>query len=533
MQQPIESAAGLSRRTVLRRFLVGSAALALPGVLAACGERETGAATTEALKTVKGGTITWGKAAEATLLDPTTGGVGSSMELFQIVYDSLLGTDGDLKLIPGLAEKWEQRGATEYVFTLRDGVKFSNGRALTADDVVATFERYLDPKQGSSLASFLPAGTKVAKTDARTVRFTLPAASSTFLSALASAYAVILPMQEVAAKEIDLSKELLGTGPFMVQSHKQGSAWVLKRNPHAWQPPVADRLAIKIMPDDNARVAALRDGSIDLTAFDVPDAERLLKGVPNTSVKLQDRTDFYVLILNATTKGKPFADERVRQAVAHAIDRDKIREIALAGTGRPTGPVSSAFGAIAPEPTLAHDPAKTKALLAEAGEEGLSFEIVYAGDAFGRIAQVLQQSLKAAGIGVKLGSLEEGVWLDRVYTKSPPQFDATVSWYAAYVGPAQALNLWNTKVSPFPFQLDDPKINDLVVAAQSADGEAEQGPALQAASEAIDRQANTITLVTKPATIAWRDDRIALQIDARDGNIDPLRHVDEYAVATA
>lgn len=533
MQQPIESAAGLSRRTVLRRFLVGGAALTLPGVLAACGQRETGTTTAAALTTVKGGTITWGKAGEATLLDPTTGGVGSSMELFQVVYDSLLGTDGDLQLIPGLAEKWEQKGAKDYVFTLRDGVKFSNGRALTADDVVGTFERYLDPKQGSSLASFIPPGTKVRRTDDRTVRFTLGAPSSTFLSAVASAYAVILPMEEVAAKKIDLSKELLGTGPFMVRNHKPGSSWLMERNPHAWQPPVADRLAIKIMPDDNARVAALRDGSIDLTAFDVPDAERLLKGVPNTSVKLQERTDFYALILNATAKDGPFADERVRRAVAHAIDRDKIQEVALAGTGQPTGPVSATFGAIAPKPTLAHDPAETKALLAAAGAEGLSFEIVYAGDAFGRIAQVLQQSLKASGITVKLGSLEEGVWLDRVYTKDPAQFDATVSWYAAYVGPAQALNLWNTKVTPFPFQLDDPKITELVVAAQSADGEAAQRPALQAACEAIDRQANTITLVTKPATIAWRDDRIALQIDARDGNIDPLRHVDEYAVATA
>ncbi|MGX6446815.1 ABC transporter substrate-binding protein [Patulibacter sp. S7RM1-6] len=533
MHDHTDTPSGISRRTVLRRFLVGGAALAVPGVLTACGQRENAAATAGTkIATARGGTITWGKAAEATLLDPTAGAVGSSMELFQVVYDALLGTDGELQLVPSLAERWEEKSPTTYEFTLRQGVKFSNGRALTADDVVASFEHYLDPKAGSSLASFVSTEAKVTKVDARTVRFMLPAPSSTFLSAIASAYAVILPMKEVAAGRIDLTKEMLGTGPFMVQRHKAGSAWTMVRNPHAWQPPVADRLDVRIMPDDNARIAALRDGSIDITTFDVPDAQKLLAGVPNTAVKVQERTDFYVLILNATDPRSPFVDERVRRAVAHAIDRDRIREIALAGTGRPTAAVSATFGD-APAPTLDHDVARAKALLAEAGATDLSFEIVYPGEAFGRIAQVLQQNLQDVGVRVKLGDLEEGVWLDRVYTQDPPKFDATVSWYAAYVGPGQALNLWNTKVSPFGFQLDDPGLTKLIVAAQSAEDDAQEREALRKASAAIDAQANTITLTTKPATIAWREDQVAVEVDGRDGNIDPLRHVNEYALARA
>lgn len=531
MQRSFDPLGGATRRTVLRRALVGGAALAAPTVLAACGRRDQATATSS-FTPRKGGTIVWGKPIEATLLDPTTGGVGSSMELFQIVYDGLLTTDGDLRLRPALAESWRQVGPREHEFLLRDGVRFSNGRPLTADDVVATFRRYFDPKAASSLASFVDIRTQVRKVDERTVRFVLPAPSTTFLPALASAFAVVLPMKELAAGRIDLSKQLLGTGPFMVERHRAGSRWTMRRNPHAWEPPVADELTIKIMPDDNTRVAALRDGSIDLTYFDVPDAKRLLADVPNTGVEIQERTDFYVLILNATAKGSPFTDGRVRQAIAHAVDRDRINEIALAGTGKPTGVVSATFGSRAPAPTIGHDPERARQLLREAGVDRLRFGIVYPGGAFGRIAQVLQQSLREIDVEVELGSLEEGVWVDRVYTRKPPQFDATVSWYAAYTGPALALNLWNRDISPFAFQLDDRAVNARIVAAQQAAG-SDQEAALRAASVAIDRQATTIPLVTKPATIAWRKDRIQVDLDARDGTIDPLRHVDRFALARA
>jgi peptide/nickel transport system substrate-binding protein len=534
LQDLFDAPARVSRRSVLRGMLVGSAALGGAGVLAACGRREESGTTTAAADAAaqRGGTIVWGKPAEATLLDPTTGGVGSSMELFQIVYDPLIAVDGELELIPALATSWESPSPTEYRFTLREGVRFSNGRALTTEDVVRTFERYLDPRVPSSLASFLDPRTRVARVDARTVRFTLPAQSSTFLPALASAYAVILPMAEVDGGEIDLSRAMLGTGPFMVESHKAGSRWVLRRNPHAWQPPIADELVIRIMPDDNARIAALRDGSIDLTYFDVPDAERLLAEVPDTEVKVQDRTDFYVLVLNATGSGSPFTDAKVRQAISYAIDRDQIREIALAGTGLPTGVVSAAFGDVAPAPTLGHDPERARTLLAEAGQSDLSFEIVYPGEAFGRIAQVLQQNLEAVGVKVTLGSLEEGVWVDRVYTQRVPRFDATVSWYAAYAGPAQALNLWNRDISPFNFQVRDADTQSLIVRAQQAAPDAE-GAALQAASEAVDRQATMIPLVTKNVTIAWRTDLIRVIVDDKDGNIHPLRHSPEYALLAA
>lgn len=532
MQHQFHAPAGVSRRSVLRGFLVGGAVVATPGLLTACGERESAgtAAATSTIETTRGGTIVWGKPLEATLLDPTTGGVGSSMELFQIVYDGLVGVDGDLQLVPGIASRWEQASPTEYVFTLRDDVRFSNGRRLTADDVVETFRRYFDVRNGSALASFIDPRTRVEAVGATTVRFALPAPSSTLLSALASAYAVILPMREVAAGRIDLTRELLGTGPFMVQDHRVGSSWMLVRNPHAWQPPIADALEIKIMPDDNARVAALRDGSIDVTYFDVPDAEQLLAGVPDAEVQLQERTDFYALILNATDRRRPFTDQRVRQAIAYALDREQIREVALAGTGLPTGAVSATFGDIAPAPTIGHDPERARALLREAGVDGLSFEIVYPGESFGRIAQVLQQSFRDVGIETKLANLEEGVWLDRVYTQRPAQFDATVSWYAAYVGPAMALNLWDFTVTPWVFQPDDPRLNELIDRAQSAD-EAGEADALRAVSEEIDQLAMTIPLVTKDATIAWRADLIRVVVNARDGNIDPLSNVQEYALA--
>lgn len=518
-------------RSRLRAGLV-VAAIALM-ILSACAKR-TGETSTPQPE-IEGGVLTWSKPAEAVALDPTTSLLGSSWELLNIVYDRLVSIDEKQQVKPSLAESWDTPSPTEYIFHLRDDVKFSNGRPLTADDVVGTLERYLDPGSGSLAPALVGPDTKVTKVDNLTVRFKLARPNADFLQALAATFMSVLPMEEINAGDIDPSSDLLGTGSFMVDSHVENEVWKLTQNPHAWQSGRLDGITIRIVPDDSARVAALRDGSTDIATFDLPEAGKLLDGSPNTEVVVQNRSDYYLLQLNAIDN-PAFKDERVRQAVGYALDREAIKDVALSGLGEPTGPASSALGErscdLSSTPGYTRDLEKARSLLAEAGEEDLSFEIIYAGDPFGRIAQVIQQNLRDVDVEVKLTNLEEGVWLQRAWIDNPADMDATVTWFAGYSGPTLAMNWWNPKIAGFTagFQLDDGDVNAAIASAQEAVGGGEEE--LQAACDAVTTQANQIPLLTKPITVAYRSDLVKADFAAIDGVIDPLAAVDSFARLT-
>ena len=524
----------VSRRQVLRGLLIGGTGVAGLGLLPGCtAKTDTSTGSDEQTRStspVPGGTITWAKDEEATQLDPTSSQLGSSWELHHLLYDTLVMVDGEFNIVPGLAESYESPSPTEYVFTLRKGTKFSNGRPVTADDVVGSFGRILDPESGSALPGWLGVDTKVSKVDDTTVRFQLSEPMSTFLPALTQSSAAILPMKELDAGDIDLTREVLGTGPFMVESHKVDREWVLKRNPHAWQEPVADTLVIKIIRDTNARIAALREGSADLSQFTEPDAPELLASVPELEVVVQDRTDFYFLQLNTQGPDTPFGDVRVRQAIAYGIDRDKIRTVALAELGDVTGPVSAAFGARAVPTTIERDVEKAKALLEEAGASGLEFEIIYPGEVNGNIAQVIQQDLAEIGVTVKATALEEGVWVERAWVANPAKMDATVAYYAAYAGPSMALVNWSPDLAGgfgIGFEPDDEEMTDVIRSSWEATGASEEEAVVEAA-RAIEEQAATIPLVTRPGIFAFRADRIDATFVAADGNIDPLHDVADF-----
>lgn len=517
---------GVGRRTVLRTLLVGGLGITAPGVLAGCARRNDASTGAGPATEVAGGTVVWGKSLEALALDPPVSSVGASWDLIQVVYDSLVELDDDLSVVPGLAQSWKNPSPTEYIFTLREDAAFSNGRPVDADDVVGTFAQHLDPTSPTSFASFIGGpSTKVSKVDDRTIRFTLTTPRDMFLPALSAAAASILPIREIDAGELDPTTDLLGTGPFMVESHKQDRSWTMVRNPHAWRPPAADRLEIPIIIDTNARIAALRNGSVDIADFDEPDAPLLLAEDSTIAVEVQQRTDFYVLTLNPLGD-TPFTDPRVRQAIAHGIDRDKIQRIALAGAGAVTGVVSATFPAAVPT-TLRRDPAKAKALLAEAGRPDLRFEIIYGGPTAGGIVQIIQQSLAEIGVTVVATNLEAAVLNSRAWVSNPAKMDATISYYAAFGGPLMAMRNWSPELAPFAvgFQEDDPTITDLIIQAWTATGSASSAEAKRRAAAAVEEQANTIPLVTKPVTIAYRSDHVSAKISKLDGNVNPMQHV--------
>src|SRR5829696_10478741 len=386
----------LSRRTALKAATLGAASAAYNGSFSRT--RRSAVAQGEA-----GGTLVIGKPYEITGYDPHVEASQTSWEIQALVYESLVFLDDDLKPAPGLAESWETPDDRTYVFHLRQGVKFHNGREMTADDVFFSLQRLLTypeawwdtkmgpPRQlGPAESTATALGTPVAGpevgltievTGPYEITATLSEPYAPFLASLAGTSVSIVPGAEVESGEIDLSTQMVGTGPFQLAEHIQDQRWVLGKFADYWQQdlPYLDEVVWQVMTDEATRVAALRAGEIQLTMFENPKMLDLLASDPNVTTVVQAATNYYILFVN----GKPpeLSDERVRQAISLGIDREQIKDVALFGRAHATGPIAAAFTQLARPldevPFYTRDVARAKQLLADAGyADGLELQLL-------------------------------------------------------------------------------------------------------------------------------------------------------------
>jgi peptide/nickel transport system substrate-binding protein len=508
----------LSRRRVLQAGVSVSALGAFPGLAWA--------------DTVPS-EIVWGKSIETTMIDPHTALVGSAWQLQFLIYETLTTTGDGFSVQPGLAQSWDVPEPTKYIFHLRDGVAFSNGRPMTSEDVAGSIARVVDPKFGSWWASQMGSVKSVTTTDAKTVTIELSEPFTPLLASLAASMTAILPMKEIKDGSFDPSKDMMGTGPFMVSAHQQNDFWTLLKNPHYWGKglPKTDKITVRIITDDSARLAALQSGAVDIANFENPDAPLLLKSVANVKVVSQITPDLYTLVLNAVWPDSPFRDERLRQAVFYALDRQQIRDVALSGQGEVSSAAAVIFKDGCPPPGDKRNVAKAKELVAAAG--GLSFEmIVQSSQAIQRIAQVIQQNLADAGINANLAVVDEGVFVDKVFVHG--KFQAAPLFWSAYADPGMVPALWSPSVSGATgnYVKPVPKMEDLIRAERRTPNGSERTALLNQICTLVDESAQMIPLVTKPVTVAFRSDRISATIQPDEGYNDTLRHIAEFARLT-
>lgn len=512
----------LSRRAVMRTGLAALGATAL-------------GALPSRLARAAGGTLTWAKPLEATSLDPHTSILGSSWQLLHLVYDSLVDVDGELNPIPGIAESWEQESPTSYVFTLREGVRFSDGEPVTVEDAVGSLQRMIDPATGSWWGLPLGPVTKIAALDERRLRVSLSRPHEPFIAAMAPTMTSILPMKKLRDGSFDPTKDLLGSGPYHVVSHVQDDSWVLERNPYYWKEgvPLIERLVIRIVPNDNARIAMLRDGTVEIASFEAsPDAPLLLSAVPNVEVRIEDVTNFYILALNAVREGSPFKSLELRQAVALALDREQIRDIALGGAGDPTAVMAPGFNACDLDalPLFKRDVERAKTLVEQAGAAGLSFELLVRNIAADiQMAQVIQQNVAEIGLTANIAVIDEGIWVRRAWVDNPSDFEATIGWYAGYADPALVTLWWDPEIAGFTagHVTKDEALNALIQQGLTTAGD-ERKAVLQQLCNHIDETANVIPLVTRRDTIAYRTDRLEADLNYVEGYVHTLRGIETY-----
>ncbi|KQR03842.1 hypothetical protein ASF72_05880 [Arthrobacter sp. Leaf141] len=390
-------------RSVLPVLSVGlAAALALSSC---AGGFESSSDASSSTTGGTGGRIVAALPTDPTSMDPVKTGSLVVLSVFFNTFDQLTKITADGSLEPKLATEWTPSAdMTSWDFTLREGVTFTNGEPLTADDVVFSFSSILaDPT--SENFGYLSSLKSVAKVDDTKVRFEMKAPFSAFPrnTSLISivpdqAYAAMGPAAFAAAP--------VGSGPFKFEKIQRGVSYDLVRNDSYWgEPAKLDAISLVPVASDESRVNGVLSGSLDVAQISPAQAESV-KG--SGGVNVQSELSNGVVFLGVNSTAGVLKEEKVRRAIGLAIDKEAIVKTVLSGLGEPATQMlaPSVEGFADGLSDGGYNPDQAKKLLAEAGYNGESIDFEYALDGriplSGEVAQAIQGYLSAAGVNVNL-----------------------------------------------------------------------------------------------------------------------------------
>ena len=335
-------------------------------------------------------------------LDPHEASDTYSIEVISMIYEQLIGIGKDGKYRPELAETWEIADDTQYVFHLRKGVRFHNGREMTADDVVFSLER---AKRHISSKAALENVRSVEALDEYTVKITTESPYSTLMRNLTTSYTSILCKSAVENDEL---AEIVGTGPMIFTQYKPNYQTVLTRN-NEYRDDKASvtTLTRRVIPDDSARTIALENGEIDYVSnLQSVDIERVKE---NPSLKTFETVSSNIAYLGFNTSKAPFNDIRVRQALHLATDKQKIIDSVYEGYGTACKSVfpTTLEGYNDELDLYPFDVERARKTLTASGyPDGFDMEIVLSSDDRSRMAQLLQDDYKKIGVNITINQME-------------------------------------------------------------------------------------------------------------------------------
>ncbi|XHB99059.1 ABC transporter substrate-binding protein [Nitratireductor sp. ac15] len=359
-------------------------------------------------------------------LDPTASAAAAIDEiLYANLFQGLTRIGRNGEVLPALAESWEvsDDGKT-YTFKLRSGVTFHDGTTFDAEDVKFTLDRARAENSTNAQKQLFAAIDTVEVIDPQTIRIMLSAPQGSFLYNLGWGDAVI-----VAPESAETNKEKpIGTGPFKFDKWAKGASVTLVKNPDYWGEPVAlEKAEFRVVPDAAAAIPALLSG--DVQAFPQMPAGDALSQIENDPrfVVAIGATEGETIL--STNNGKePFNNIKVRQAIAHALNREEIIAGNGSGYGTPIGshfsPANEAYVDLTG--TYPYDPAKAKALLAEAGyPDGFKATLKLPPPAYARDGgQVVASQLRQVGIELEIIPVEWAQWLEQVFKNK--DYDLTI-----------------------------------------------------------------------------------------------------------
>lgn len=400
-------------------------------MLIGCAPASQPASPLSGAESAEGGTVTRALTTEPPTLDPH-GPPGSGQNvLLPYIFDTLVFRDENNDYHPFLAESWEVAADGKTItFELRDDVIFHDGTPMDAEAVAFTFERFKEKGANNPLAGGVLSISEIEIVDDYTIRFHFEEPSSIFFSTISMPYAGIISPTAVDEHGEDIGQHPVGTGPFKLETWEAGISITLARNPdYAWGPPAVgnkeaphiDKAVFKVIPDSSTQLAALQAGEVDVLFVNNPGHLRKLRQDEN--VETHEATINSLIYLGFNCQQPPFDDVEVRQALAHAVNKQEIVETALGGLGEVAhAPLASTLPGYDPsleQYELGYDPQKAKELLAEAGftqstdgvwvRDGQRLEgtiLTSTRAPNGAIATVLQSQFKAIGMPVEIEQLD-------------------------------------------------------------------------------------------------------------------------------
>lgn len=430
----------LERRNLNRRsFIQRGTALGLSGRAMAMVTAGTSAIVPVGLITAQetGGSFTYAVTSDPETLDPHVTSNPAASTVFGEIYSTLVYKDLNLAYQGQLAESWEASADNlELTFTLRGGVTFHDGSELTADSVKFTFERLQEVGTKSPIYEEINKITGMEVVDPLTITLTFSEPSATFLNAISNAYGAILSQSAVKAAGDDFGRQPVGSGPYTLQDWQTGSRVALAAFANYSAAPAyyenqgtayISEMAFQVIPETFSQVAALESGEIDavdLTATDLPRFEN------DDRFEIHSSNATGITYLGLTMTRPLMSDPAIRQAIAHAVDRDEIVTTLYDG-----GLAEPIYTALPPsiqgyDESLAEsaphlDIDRAKALLEEAGwvegDDGIRTKdgqrlapLLYTttSTTYSQLATLIQSQLRIIGIDVQINTLEVASLLD-------------------------------------------------------------------------------------------------------------------------
>ena len=461
--------------------------------------------------------------------DPQKSVARAASEVLFMLGDTLVTLEPDMQTIaPGVAESWDvsEDGRT-YTFNLRQDVAFCDGKPMTAEDVVYTIERWVDPETASPVAWRAGKVAEVVAVDEHTVEYRLEEPYSELLYQLTQSFGTIVDRENVEALGDDFGVTgMNGTGPFCWGEWTPRDRMVVTRHEaYAWGPPFYEnqgpahmaQITWQVVPEENTRTVAVLTGQSEISQYVPYIAVQQLRDAPNVEV-VQSDLAFWTYFMGFKIDKDTVSDPVVRRAINLAVDQEAMAEDLFFGEVEPAFSYVSQealdWNASLDEGLLRFDPAEANRLLDEAGwvmgsdgvreRDGVRLEpvtYVFAGSTWSKISEAVQAYLREIGVAMDIQAFDATVAWGRLATQEFDMFGMSFP----YVSSGDALNLYfRSENMPTPNRMnwDDAETDQLLDAGMQATDDATRAESYGAVLEMVHDAAVWLPLYHEPMTIA-------------------------------
>ncbi|MDX6748379.1 ABC transporter substrate-binding protein [Geminicoccaceae bacterium 1502E] len=467
-------------KATARRLLAGGVCLAAAGLVAAPALAQS---------------ITVVREVDSDRYDPHRSTARAASEVLFMVADTLVSLDYDMQTVkPGLAERWEvsDDGKT-YTFHLKDGVKFCDGKKMTAADVVYSLKRWIDPATKSPVAWRAGEVEDIVALDDSTVEYRLKAPFSELLYQLTQSFAVVIDQATVEKLGGDFGvKGFNGTGPYCWVEWRPRNDLKLARNPdYNWGPPIyentgpaqVEEIVWKIVPEENTRMAAVATGQSEITQYVPYSTLNTLRANPQLLVSQSDAA-FWTYFAGFKIDREMVSEEAVRQAMVLAVDQDAIAQNVHFGEVEPAHSyISQAaldWNRELDDKLIRTDVEKAGKLLDDAGwkmeSDGFRYKngkklspvaYSFAGSTWQKLMEAIQGDLRKVGVDLDIQAFDATIAWGKMATQ---EFDLFGMSYP-YISAGDALNLYfRSSNTPTPNRMNwkDPATDELLDRGKAA-----------------------------------------------------------------